>query len=291
MTNALLPSSSSATRPTPEPPRKTRRLRATSREAYARDLELFGRFGGKLPCQPADIAAFIEKLRSRVAPRTIYRRVHALQTLCRLEGYPSPIDADIRVKLRWLQQGKLPPKSGRQQAPASTGRVASRSAKPMTRQLLERMLDAVLRTSLDKRDEAILLLGFMAALKRAQLVALNVSDVAFTADALVIRVQGDPEAVDEKGRRPRTVAVPKTEGLLCAASSVQRLVAHMQLQQDQPLFCSFTRGGDPTHRRLGAAFVASVVKRRLKVVGIDAKGYSAESLRVGRLAEIGKGRL
>jgi integrase len=291
MTNALLPNASSATRPTPEPPRKTRRLRSTSREAYARDLELFNRFGGKLPCQPADIAAFVEKLRTRVAPRTIYRRVHALQTLCRLEGYPSPIDAEIRVKLRWLQQGKLPPKNGRQQTPSSTGRVASRSAKPMTRQLLERMLDAVLRTSLDRRDEALLILGFMAALKRAQIVALNVSDVVLTADALVIRVLGDPEASDEKARKPRTVAVPKTDGMLCAASSVRRLIEHLALQPDQPLFCSFTRGGDPTHRRLGAAFVASVVKRRLAVVGIDPKGYSAESLRVGRLAELGKGRL
>ncbi|MBN8505533.1 MAG: hypothetical protein J0L58_13770 [Burkholderiales bacterium] len=291
MTTSLLPSSGSATRPTPEPPRKSRRLRSASREAYARDLALFERFGGKLPCQPSDIAAFIDKLRTRVSPRTIYRRVHALQTLCRLEGYPSPIDADIRVKLRWLQQGKIPPKGGRQQAPSSTGRAPSRSAKPMTRQLLERVLDAVLRTSLDRRDEALLLLGFMAALKRAQLVALNVADCTFTADALIIRVPGDPEAADEKSRRPRNVAVPKTDGMLCAASSVRRLIDHLALQPDQPLFCSFTRGGDPTHRRLGAAFVASVVKRRLSVVGIDPKGYSAESLRVGRLAELGKGRL
>jgi integrase len=291
MTTALLPSSTPASRPTPEPPRKARRLRTASRRAYSRDRELFERFGGKLPCQPADIAAFIDKLRTRVAPRTIYRRVHALQTLCRLEGHPSPVDADIRVKLRWLQQGKLPPKNGHQQAPSSTGRVSSRSAKPMTRSLLERVLDAVLRTSLDRRDEALLLLGFMAALKRAQLVAINVSDCTFTQDALTVRVPGDLEAEDEKSRRPRTVSVPKTDGMLCAASSVKRLIDHLALPPDAPLFCSFTRGGDPTGKRLGAAFVASVVKRRLQVVGIDSKGYSAESLRVGRLAELGKGRL
>lgn len=291
MTTALLPPVAPAIRPTPEPPRKTRRLRSTSREAYARDLELFERFGGRLPCQPSDIASFIDKLRNRVAPRTIYRRVHALQTLCRLDGHPSPVDADIRVKLRWLASGRLPPKNGRQQVPASTGRVASRSAKPMTRQLLERVLDAVLRTSLDKRDEALLLLGYMAALKRSEIVALNVGDCAFTADALIVRVPGDPAASDERGRRSRTVSVPRTAGMLCAASSVKRLIEHLALTVEQPLFCSFTRGGDPTHRRLGAAFVASVVKRRLAVVGIDPKGYAAESLRVGRLAEIGKGRL
>jgi len=252
---------------------------------------MFLRFGGRIPCTAEDIDNFISKLRARVAPRTVYRRVHAIQTLCRKEGHPSPIDADLRVKLRWLQQGKWPPKNGRQQVPVVIGRIASRSAKPMTRQLLERVLDAVLRTSLDRRDEALLLLGFMGALKRQQLVSIDVADCAFTADALLIKVQGDPEASDEKGRKPRTIAVPKTEGMLCAASSVRRLIEHLALQPDQPLFCSFTRGGDPTHRRLGAAFVASVVKRRLAVVGIDPKGYSAESLRVGRLAEMGKGRL
>lgn len=291
MSSSLTPTTSSPASATPEPPRKLRRLRIASRAAYARDLAVFERFGGRLPCGPADIARLIDALRNRVSPRTIYRRVHAIQTLCRLEGHPSPVDADIRVKLRWLQQGLLPPKNGRQQAPSGTGRAASRSAKPMTRQLLERVLDAVLRTSLDRRDSALLLLGFMGALKRAQIVALDAGDCTFTADALIIRVQGDPEAADEKGRKPRTVAIPRTEGMLCAAAATKKLIEHLAIQPEQPLFCSFTRSGDPTHRRLGAAFVASVLKRRLAVVGIDPKGYSAESLRVGRLAEIGKGRL
>jgi hypothetical protein len=70
MTTPSLPSSPQPARATPDPERTSRRLRSTSREAYARDLALFERFGGRLPCGPADLSRLIDALRNRVAPRT-----------------------------------------------------------------------------------------------------------------------------------------------------------------------------------------------------------------------------
>lgn len=268
-----------------------RRLHSSSKQAYARDIELFQRFGGTVPCKAVDVETYIDKLRNKVAPATIYRRVMAISHAHRVDGHPSPIDHRVRALLRWLQKGKLPPK-GKQAPPAPPeAKSSSRSAKPMTRALLSRLLDAVLRTSLDKRDEALILLGFMGALKRGQLVALDVKDCTWTNDAMLVRVKADDDEADTsaKPQRTRTIAIPITSGELCAASSVKRYVEHLALPPEANLFVSYNRAGDPTDRRLGAAFVSSVLKRRLAAVGIDPKGFSGESLRRGRLLELAKG--
>ena len=263
------------------------RLRASSRAAYDRDLALFARFGGSIPCTPQDILAYVEKMRGKVAPATQHRRIHAIAHQHRELGHPSPIDAQLRITMRWLQSGKLPPK-GKLITPPPTERKAAQSAKPITRQLLSRILDAVLRSALDRRDEALLLLGFMAGLKRGQLVALDVADLKWTNDALIVRVKAQ---TDEDGRQypARSVALPITGGELCAASSVKRYVEHLALEPASPLFVSYNRGSDPTTKRLAAAYVSQVLKRRMRVVGLDPTGYSGESLRRGRLLELAKG--
>lgn len=273
--------------PSLTPVRHKQQVRASTRAAYDRDLALFARFGGSIPCTAKDIAAYLEKMRGKVAPATLHRRIHAIAHQHRAQGHPSPIDERLRVVMRWLQSGKLPPK-GKQLAPPTDEKKAGRSAKPMTRQLLSRILDAVLRSSLDRRDEALLLLGFMAGLKRGQLVALDVADLRWTNDALIVRVK---PASDEAGSQlqARNVALPITGGELCAASSVRRYVDHLALEPSSPLFVSYNRGSDPTDKRLAAAFVSEVLKRRMQVVGLDPTGYSGESLRRGRLLELAKG--
>ena len=275
--------------PTLTPRNSKRTLRSSSRAAYARDLELFARFGGRIPCSSKDILAYIDKMRGKIAPATLHRRIHAIAHQHRALGHPSPIDEHLRTVMRWLQHGKLPPK-GKQAVPPPQpeDKKVGRAAKPMTRQLLSRILDAVLRSSLDRRDEALLLLGFMAGLKRGQLVALDVADLKWTNDALIVRVK--PQ-VDEDGARQaaRNVALPITGGELCAASSVKRYVEHLALEPESPLFVSYNRGSDPTNKRLDAAYVSQVLKRRMRIVGLDPSGYSGESLRRGRLLELAKG--
>ncbi|QDL37936.1 hypothetical protein EUB48_12115 [Rhodoferax sediminis] len=55
------------------------------------------------------------------------------------------------------------------------------------------------------RDRALLLLGFAAALRRSELVALNVEDLQFVREGMIVclrRSKTDPEAVGRK------IAVP-----------------------------------------------------------------------------------
>ena len=142
--------------------------------------------------------------------------------------------------------------------------------------MLLRMLDAMGAgtRSLDRRDRLILTLGF-AGLKRGAMCALNIEDVRFTEDAMLLRI----------GRRERhaggELAVPITRGPLCASTACRAWIEHNQMEGQQgPLIVRFSRSGEATEQRLDAAYVSYVVKERLRAAGVEDIGmYSAESLR------------
>lgn len=142
----------------------------------------------------------------------------------------------------------------------------------MTRELLLRMLDAMHRNPLDRRDRALLLVGFMGALPRSRLIEIDVEDVEFTTDAMLIRVM------------ERRLALPATGGDLCPVAATRKWVEHCGLTGGA-LFRRFDRAGDPTTERLDAAYVSIVVKQRLAAVGVEPAQYSAHSLRSGGILE------
>ena len=285
-TTQFLPTNSKA----PAPPHGTRLrpLQESSERAYAKDMrQFFEIFKGSVPCDPRTVERYIASLRNRAAPTTIYRRTMALRNEHIRLGHPSPTDApELRPLLRQLQKGILPPKKGA--AAQVPKRKEPRQAKPVTRGLLAKMLDAMGTNSLDRRDRCLLLLGFAAALSRSALVSLDVSDLAFTNDVMILNLRD----IGEEGKAKRSITVPITCGELCAATATRAWVEHAALDiEGGPLFCSFDRAGDPTRHRLHSAWVAVVVKQRLAAVGIDASHFSGLSLRRGRLMEIARGVL
>ena len=300
-----IPSAFPASAPVTEPPGTTRaqhaapsktlrRLRPTSREAYDKDVVLFTRFGGTIPTDPAGLLRYVETLRNRISPATAYRRLMSINRAHLDAGHPSPnAHPAVRELLRTLQSGRFPARAGTKGAKsgscAGTAKRVPESAKPLTRQLLLKLLDAIHRSMLDRRDKALLVLGFMCGLKRSTLVALDVQDCQFGPDALLVTIRGD---VSFGGETPdRVLAVPNTGGELDAGLAVKQYIDHLALQPDTPLFRSYSRAGEPTEHRLSAAFVSEIVKRRAEAVGLDPKPFSGESLRRGRALEIAKGLL
>lgn len=264
--------------------RRTRRLQGSTRTAYAKDIQLFIRFGGAVPCDAQAVLRYLEIMRTRkISPCTAYRRLMSLQR-AHVDGkHLSPTDdPQVRNALRLLASGVYPPKAGSKANTPTADKAPKRrepkSAAPLTRALLLRVLDSLGRNPLDRRDRAILLLGFMSGLKRQRLVALNVEDVSFTDEALHLRIR------DEVGQVIKTLAVPATGGDLDAASAVRQHIDHSAMELG-PLFRSFNRASEPTDKRLAAAYVSVVVKARLTTIGVDARAYSAESLRRGRATE------
>ncbi|MDP2035133.1 MAG: hypothetical protein Q8K29_17135 [Polaromonas sp.] len=281
-----------------ERPRTPAKHRTSTANAYAKDVRQFtDTYGGKIPASADEIVSYIRLLSRRVAPPTVVRRIMAIQDAHIKRGLPSPT-ADIRIRtaLRHLSSGDLPinlldAKQGKGN-PSFVQRKTPKVAAPITRALLTRMLDSMGsgQRSLDRRDKAIFLLGFVGRLKRGAICALNLEDMTFTQDVLLLRLRPAAGSVytDSNGHMPapdsRIVAIPMTRGPLCAATACQEWIAHNGLEGQQgPLFPRFTRSGEPVFgERLDSGYIAALVKKRLLDAGVDDVSlYSGESLRRG----------
>jgi integrase len=266
--------------------------------AYENDLRLFKSAGGAVPTDATTIKKYIWGMRDKCRPSTIYRRCMAIRFAHVRLGSASPTDEpQLKSVLRALQLGVVPDKrmlanGFEREARLTCKRRAPKPASPITRRLLTQMLEPLPRGSIDRRDRAILLLGFAGALKRAELVGLNVGDVRFTQDAMLVWAHGV-----RRGRESgelRELAIPLTGGPLCAASACREWIEKAALDagnSDDPLFVRFSRGSDPTRERLDAGSVNLIVKKWVAATGVDASTFSAGSLVNGRRLERAKGML
>ncbi len=269
-------------------------LKATTIRAYEKAMAHFRNvFNGRIPCDRAMLDGYIASMRKN-APSTVYLRVQALRHEHVRQGLPSPTEApEVRALLRQLQRGIVPAKvdrTGRVRAPAK--RKEPRQARPLTRALIAKMFDAMGTDSLDRRDRCLILLGFSAGLSGPALVGLNVADVQLTNDAILVSIAEATSGASQEVDSRRVIAVPRTGHELCAARATAEWIAHAQLDEHGgPLIRRFDRAGDPTRLRLEAAYVGSVIKRRLRAVGIDPAPFSSLSLKRGKRAELAKGLL
>lgn len=276
-----LPASKAAPR-TPRRPRGSP-LQTSSTAAYDKDLRLFIAGGGSIPCDASTLKKYIWKNRDK-APATLYRRAMAVRHAHLVRGLPSPT-TELAALLKSLHRGFVPDKKMLETGElptASTRRRSTRSATPITRSMLGQMLEPLPRNALDRRDRALVLLTWGAALRRAEVVAINIESLRFTTDALVVIVG------------QRQIALPMTNGPLCAGTAVRELVQRAAWDIEGatgPLFRRADRGGSLTDDRLDAAATSLIVKKLARAVGLDASRLSGQSLRAGRLAEIAKGRM
>jgi integrase len=78
----------------------------------------------------------------------------------------------------------------------------------------------------------------------------------------------------------RTVTIPRLSSSLCAVRAIERWLK-LRGSGAGPLFAAITPHGAVTRNRLSGLAIATVVKRRVAEIGIDAAQYSGHSLRSG----------
>jgi integrase len=126
------------------------------------------------------------------------------------------------------------------------------------------------------RDRAIVLLGFAAALRRSELVAVDVSDIEPRRKGIVLHKRRSKTDQEGKGAK---IPVPRGNAL----KPVDALEAWLKASgiSEGPLFRAVHRSGVLLKHRLSDRDVARIVKRSVAAAGIDAKVFSGHSLRAG----------
>lgn len=227
-----------------------------------------------LPAEPAVLASYLAQLADcgkKVS--TIRRRVSAIAHAHRLKGEAAPSDAEpVRAVLAGIRR--------------KIGIAVARKA-PVTAQALQKMIRVPARPSGQPqtavsdlrplRDRALLLLGFAAALRRSELVALDVADLEFLERGVIVHVRTSKTDQDGAGAE---IAVPngtklKPVAALCAWLEAAAIT-------EGPVFRPIGKGGRrivPT--RLSSHAVATIIKRHAAAAGFDGAIYSGHSMRAG----------
>jgi len=242
-------------------------LSQNTNRAYRSDLAHFTGAGGKVPCDAAALVNYLESVGEWFSVATITRRLMAIRHAHVERGLRSPTsDPAVRQAMRALRRQRG---------------TAQKQAKPLTRKLLRKIVCAMDHSLFDRRDRALLLLGFAGGFRRSELVALNLEDIERMDAGVQICIR---RSKTDQMQRGRMVAIPAFGGSLCPVAALERWLKTARIAAG-PIFRSFDRGGGLTEHRLGDTDVSRIVKKRLMALDVDPRFYSAHSLRAGLVTE------
>lgn len=115
-----------------------------------------------------------------------------------------------------------------------------------------------LATYQGKRDRALLLLGFAGALRRSELVALDVAHLELSDDGFVVTIAKSKTNQEAQGQ---TIAIPRVpDSPYCPVQAVREWMAIAGIEQEA-LFRRVTKSKKLTQDRLTDQSVARVIKR------------------------------
>jgi integrase len=123
-----------------------------------------------LPAAPETVAAYLATLARTHTSSALIRRLAALSRAHRLARQPWPVaDPAIRNTLRGIQR--------------RYGRPVRQAAALATEEI-RRLVETCPATPVGQRDRALLLIGYAAALRRSELVAITREHITFDKDGI-----------------------------------------------------------------------------------------------------------
>ncbi len=209
---------------------------------------------------------------------TIQRRLAAIADAHARQGHPSPAaDPAVRHELAALRR--------------ELG-VAPHGKDPVLADDLRAMVAALPEDPRGLRDRAMLLLGFAAALRRSELVGLDVGDVAFARRGLVVTIRRSKS--DQEGAGAQVAVAPGRDPAACPVRATRRWLQAARLGGVGPLFRPVHRAGKVLDRRLNPEHVAQLVKHAAAAAGVaptdldgaaDTRALAGHSLRAGLVTQ------
>jgi len=241
-------------------------------QAYAADLKNYEAWCERngfaaLPATPEVVGAYLAAAGEGYAMQTLRRRVAAIARASGVDGHPLDTKHPaIRETLRGI--GRTHGSRGRRSAALTTVEL---------RKLIRTCEPGVAGA----RDRALLLIGFAGALRRSEIVALDVAHFAWLDDGVKLLLEKSKTDKDGEGaeimivagRYPETCPVAALRGWLDAAAI-----------KSGPVFRKVNKAGRVEDRRLSKDAVRQILLRRAAQAGVYgslAEPISPHGLRAG----------
>jgi len=242
--------------------------------AYKSDFNDFGLFCAQngfksLPSEPKIISLYLTHLSTKeVKMSTLKRRLVSIGVIHKLQGHyldtkhPSIIENIMGIKRRKgsFQKGKKP--------------LLINDLKLLINVIDKNNNEEIMRI----RDRSIILIGFSGGFRRNEIVSLDYDDLDFVSEGLKINLKRSK--TDQFGEGSVKGLPYFDNSQYCPVLSVKKWIEISNIESG-PLFRRFSKGSKLTDNRLTDQTVALLIKKYLKLAGIESKNYSGHSLRSG----------
>ena len=249
-------------------------MSVSTRRAYTSDWQGFAAWCGDhglahAPAEPDTVRLYVSHLAEiGRATSTIDRKVAAIASAHRFAGHENPCAMGrVRATLSGIRRkvGRPPDKK-----------------RALTVDLLVQVIRKIRgqdRTAV--RDRALILLCFGAALRRSELVALEVGDLTFKRRGLIVTLRRSKTDQEGEGRK-----VGVLDGKLKIPGAVKAWIELAGIT-DGYLFPGANRGQAEIGHMSEARF-AEILKARCKAAGYDPRDFSGHSPRRGWATSAGE---
>ena len=242
--------------------------------AYKSDFNDFALFCSKnnfksLPSEPKIVSLYLTHLSTKdIKISTIKRRLVSIGVIHKLKGHyldnkhPSIVENIMGIKRRKgsIQSGKKP--------------ILINNLKGLIN-----VIDSHNKDEIKKyRDRSIILIGFSGGFRRNEIVSLDYEDLNFVNEGLKINLK--KSKTDQFGEGLLKALPYFDNKQYCPVISIKKWVDISNINSG-PLFRRFVKGSILSENRLSDQTVALLIKKYLKLIGIDNKNYSGHSLRSG----------
>jgi integrase len=240
--------------------------------AYKSDFRDFTRFCREhnlafLPSTPETVALYITYCASRLASGTITRRLTSITKAHQSAGCKdSPASTHHFIVSETLK--------GIRRAIGT----AQHGKKPLLTADIRRIIAHCPKGLRGRRDCALLLIGFAGAFRRSELAAIEVSDVSYSKDGLVIDLRRSKTDQQARGRQ---VGIPfGCDAGTCPVRALRRWLKESRIKSG-PLFRAINRHDHIGTRGLNRASVGWILKRAARRAGMKTRPLGGHSLRAG----------
>ena len=242
--------------------------------AYKSDFADFSLFcvqnGFKsLPTEAKIVSLYLTHLSTKdIKMSTLKRRLVSIGVIHRLKGHyldtkhPSIIENLMGIKRRKgsIQKGKKP--------------ILINYLKQIINVIDDNKNEEITRF----RDRSIILIGFSGGFRRNEIVSLDYDDLDFVTEGLKINLKRSK--TDQFGEGLVKGLPYFNNSQYCPVLTLKKWIEVSNINSG-PLFRRFSKGSKLTNNRLTDQTVALLIKKYLKLAGIESKNYSGHSLRSG----------
>lgn len=241
-----------------------------TRRAYQSDIEHFSNSGHELPATPEMIELYLKDCAHTLNPRTLVRRMTALRQWHRLQNVEDPTKHPLVTK---TMKG-----------------IARLHGKPKSQALALRLEDldkisAYLQSKgslIDKRNRALVLLGFFGAFRRSELSGLKWEQIQFVREGVVILL---PRSKTDQTGEGQQCVIPFGNEVRCPVRALLDWRQASKLWEGHVLR-KIGKSGGLLKGPISPHHINRVIREIVGAAGLpNAEQYSAHSLRRGFATE------